>query len=168
MLATLSAYALRAGPRLKSLDLNPVLCGPDGVLVLDARVAVRPPTEDQTRSALVPYPSGLTRTLTLAGQALTLRAIRPGDVNRLMQMVDGCTPLDRNFRFGGGLLHWLVAKIMVKGKTPEERAASSSSVRNDMMLAGSAVFAAAAVVSILIVLVFTILDHFGQHPFGIA
>jgi uncharacterized oligopeptide transporter (OPT) family protein len=78
-------------------------------------------------------------------------------------------PIDNSLGiFGGGLLHWLVAKIMVKGKTPEERAASSSSVRNDMMLAGSAVFAAAAVVSILIVLVFTILDHFGQHPFGIA
>jgi hypothetical protein len=30
MLATLSAYALRAGPRLKSLDLNPVLAMPAG------------------------------------------------------------------------------------------------------------------------------------------
>ena len=78
-------------------------------------------------------------------------------------------PIDNSLGiFGGGLLHLIVAKLMVKGSTPEERAASSSSVRNDMMLAGSAVFAAAAVVSILIVLVFTILDHFGQHPFGIA
>jgi uncharacterized oligopeptide transporter (OPT) family protein len=78
-------------------------------------------------------------------------------------------PIDNSLGiFGGGLLHLIVARLMVKGRTPEERAASSSAVRNDMMLAGSAVFAAAAVVSIVIVLIYTALDHFGLHPFGIA
>jgi uncharacterized MnhB-related membrane protein len=41
-------------------------------------------------------------------------------------------------------------------------------VRNDMMLAGAAIFAAAAVMSILIVVLFTILDAVDVHWFWIA
>jgi uncharacterized oligopeptide transporter (OPT) family protein len=70
--------------------------------------------------------------------------------------------------FAGGLLHWLLARFMVKGATPEEKAASASGVRNDMMLAGAAIFAAAAVMSILIVVLFTILDAVDVHWFWIA
>lgn len=70
--------------------------------------------------------------------------------------------------FGGGLIHWVVKKFLVKGATPEERAASGGEVRNDIMLAGSAVFAASAIVSILLVIVSSILAGYGKHPFYIA
>jgi len=78
-------------------------------------------------------------------------------------------PIDNSVGiFAGGLLHWLLARFMVRGATPEERQASSASVRNDMMLAGAAIFAAAAVMSILIVILFTVLDAADVHWFWIA
>jgi hypothetical protein len=34
--------AVRLGPRLEAVDLNPVMAGPDGALVVDARIALGP------------------------------------------------------------------------------------------------------------------------------
>jgi hypothetical protein len=36
MLSRLSAFAAAAGPRLRAIDLNPVLALPDGAFALDA------------------------------------------------------------------------------------------------------------------------------------
>ncbi|MBP1847249.1 hypothetical protein J2046_005533 [Rhizobium petrolearium] len=36
MLSRLSAFAVAAGPRLRAIDLNPVLALPDGAFALDA------------------------------------------------------------------------------------------------------------------------------------
>lgn len=42
MLARLSVFAHRAGPRLRSIDLNPVLALPDGAWALDAVIELQP------------------------------------------------------------------------------------------------------------------------------
>ncbi len=79
-------------------------------------------------------------------------------------------PVDNSVAiFAGGLIHWIVLKLLVKGDTAEARAKSGEGVRNDLMLGGSAVFAAAAVVSILLVILVTVFDQaFDWRPFFIA
>ena len=78
-------------------------------------------------------------------------------------------PIDNSVAiFGGGVLHWIIYRLCVRGDTPAAVAAKGEDVRNDMMLAGSAVFAAGAVMSILLILVVQLLGAFGSTPFFIA
>jgi len=90
-------------PEVAELDLNPVLCDEQGALVLDARIAVRAPDPLTARPAITPYPAHLVSAIEVAGEPLTLRPIRPSDVDRLMEMVDHCTPEDVRLRFNGGM-----------------------------------------------------------------
>jgi len=91
-------------PEIAELDLNPVLCDADGVLAVDARIAIRRPDATTARSAILPYPNQLRRTLDLHGETLTLRPIRPADAPKLIEMIDRCTPEDRRLRFSSGML----------------------------------------------------------------
>jgi uncharacterized oligopeptide transporter (OPT) family protein len=71
--------------------------------------------------------------------------------------------------FAGGLLHWLLARLFVKGASPAERDLSSREIRNDMMLAGASIFAAAAVMSILLIVVEILIEKiWGAHPYYIT
>lgn len=90
-------------PEIAELDLNPVLCDKEGALVLDARIAVRPPDPSVAGPVIAPYPVHLVRRVEVAGTPLTLRPIRPSDVDRLVEMVDHCTPEDVRLRFNGGM-----------------------------------------------------------------
>lgn len=92
-------------PEVAELDLNPVLCDAEGLLALDARVAVRRPDNTTARSAILPYPSDLSREVQLGGEALRVRAIRPRDAPRLIEMIDGCAPEDIHLRFCAGMRH---------------------------------------------------------------
>jgi acetyltransferase len=92
-------------PQVVELDLNPLLCDADGVLAIDARVALRRPDAATPRLAILPYPSHLARRLSVAGETVLLRPIRPSDAGRLIEMVDRCTPEDVHLRFCGGLQH---------------------------------------------------------------
>ncbi|WP_404404596.1 GNAT family N-acetyltransferase [Pelagibacterium halotolerans] len=65
-------------PQIESLDINPLLAGPNGVIALDARIALDAAAVD--RLSLKPYPSGWDKRFTSAkGDAFDIRPIRPTD-----------------------------------------------------------------------------------------
>ncbi|PYV27307.1 MAG: acetyl CoA synthetase subunit alpha [Acidobacteria bacterium] len=70
-------------PRIKEIDINPLVASPEGLIALDARVLVHPPDvsdEQLPRLAIRPYPSQYVASWTLKdGTPVTLRPIRPED-----------------------------------------------------------------------------------------
>lgn len=90
-------------PQVLELDVNPLLCDAEGVLALDARIAVRRPDAATPRLAILAYPAQLARQAEVAGEPLTIRPIRPADAARLAEMVDRSTARDVRLQFGGGL-----------------------------------------------------------------
>jgi acetyltransferase len=90
-------------PEVTELDVNPLICDADGVLAVDARVALKRVTAATPRPAILPYPSELTRMLATGGERLTLRAVRPADAGALAEMVDRSDPDDVHLRFRGAL-----------------------------------------------------------------
>lgn len=70
-------------PRIKEIDINPLLASPEKLLALDARVVLYPAStrdEDLSRPAIRPYPSQYAGEARLKdGDAITIRPIRPED-----------------------------------------------------------------------------------------
>lgn len=70
-------------PRVKEVDINPLLATPDRVIALDARVMLHPPgvpDEALPRTAIRPYPSQYAgRWTTADGVELEIRPVRPED-----------------------------------------------------------------------------------------
>ena len=70
-------------PRIREIDINPLLASPDRLIALDARVVLHLPDlseADLPRPAIRPYPSHYTAQWTTAGgEAVTIRPIRPED-----------------------------------------------------------------------------------------
>ncbi|MGZ5538176.1 MAG: GNAT family N-acetyltransferase, partial [Chthoniobacterales bacterium] len=70
-------------PRIKEIDINPLLAGPEGLIALDARVVLHPaniPPNELPRLAIRPYPAQYVTTATLRdGTSVTVRPIRPED-----------------------------------------------------------------------------------------
>jgi acetyltransferase len=70
-------------PRIKEIDINPLLASSDRIVALDGRVVLHPPEfgdADLPRSAIRPYPLQYERPWTLRdGTAVTIRPIRPED-----------------------------------------------------------------------------------------
>lgn len=72
-------------PEISELDINPLLADESGVLVLDARVAIKPSTgrllfAGRTRFAVRPYPTEWERELVLVGGwKVAARPVRPED-----------------------------------------------------------------------------------------
>ncbi len=94
-------------PAITELDINPLMAGPEGVLAVDARIAVaRPRARDgpYDHVAIHPYPRGLERVEHLAdGTPLTIRPIRPEDAEGEAGFVRTLSPSGRRFRFMGAL-----------------------------------------------------------------
>lgn len=70
-------------PRIKELDINPLLASPDGLVALDARVVLHDPDArdaDLPRPAIRPYPTRwVSAWRSRDGLSLTIRPIRPED-----------------------------------------------------------------------------------------
>ncbi|MEN9229980.1 MAG: bifunctional acetate--CoA ligase family protein/GNAT family N-acetyltransferase [Thermostichus sp. DG02_5_bins_236] len=63
-------------PRIKEIDINPLLASPDGLLALDARVILRSEQDPQVPLAIRPYPMQYTWPFR---DGITIRPIRPED-----------------------------------------------------------------------------------------
>ena len=94
-------------PEIAELDLNPLFAGPDGVMSVDARIAiVRPPSKDgpYDHMAIHPYPRHLIRESHLTdGRLLTIRPIRPEDAEAERTFVRELSPQAKRFRFMGAI-----------------------------------------------------------------
>jgi len=86
-------------PEVAELDLNPILANPDGVIVLDARIAVAE-GDGQSRLAIKPYPTEWERTWPVPdGCLISVRPIRPDDEHRLERFLARIDPEDLRLRF---------------------------------------------------------------------
>ena len=93
-------------PEVRELDLNPLLADTEGVIAVDARVAVAPlPAEIRTgaghpRFAVRPYPKEWERALTLRnGQPVFVRPIRPEDQTLYRAFLARVSKKDLRLRF---------------------------------------------------------------------
>jgi len=93
-------------PQLREVDLNPLLADQDGVLAVDARVAIapletiRPGPVDHPRFAIRPYPKEWERRITLRdGTIVLVRPIRPEDEALYGPFFANVTERDLRLRF---------------------------------------------------------------------
>ncbi|MBJ7575169.1 bifunctional acetate--CoA ligase family protein/GNAT family N-acetyltransferase [Luteimonas sp. MC1828] len=92
-------------PAVREVDINPLLVDADGVLALDARVAVSVSRQlhkgrGHPRFAVFPYPKELERTMTLAdGREAFVRPVRPEDDAMFRHFFDKVSAEDLRLRF---------------------------------------------------------------------
>jgi acetyltransferase len=87
-------------PEIHELDVNPVLCNPDGIVVLDARIVLTAEAGAASRMAIRPVPAAWSAdAVTRAGVALHIRPAVPADAALLGAFFREVTPGDLRFRF---------------------------------------------------------------------
>jgi acetyltransferase len=92
-------------PQIRELDINPLLADRTGVLVVDARIVVRPATPKfagagQTNFAVRPYPSQWQRHLEVRdGWRVFVRPLRPDDEPLIHGFLQHVTAQDLRLRF---------------------------------------------------------------------
>jgi len=88
---------------IRDLDINPLLADRDGIIAVDARIAVAPverPAAPHTRFAIRPYPKQWERHITAAdGTRLLVRPIRPEDEELMRGFFSRVTADDLRLRF---------------------------------------------------------------------
>lgn len=94
-------------PRLRELDINPLLVDENGLVAADARIVVEPqePALDRYKHmAIHPYPHNLEHQWqTAEGQDITIRPIRPEDAELEQAFVRNLSPKAKHFRFMQGV-----------------------------------------------------------------
>ncbi|NKI35174.1 bifunctional acetate--CoA ligase family protein/GNAT family N-acetyltransferase [Wenzhouxiangella sp. XN79A] len=87
---------------IDSLDINPLLAGPESVIALDARIAVRPAgAGPRPRPSIAPYPGHLAEQIDFDGRSIELRPIRPEDEPAHAEFFRSLSDEDVRFRFFG-------------------------------------------------------------------
>ncbi len=99
-------------PEVRTLDINPLLSDRDGVLALDARVAIAPSRRmhkgrGHPRFAVFPYPKEWERHITLSdGAAAFVRPVRPEDDALFRAFFARVTDEDLRLRFFQSVKHF--------------------------------------------------------------
>ena len=99
-------------PQVRTLDINPLLVDADGVMALDARVAVTPTIRlhkgrGHPRFAIFPYPSEWERTIALSnGGSAFVRPVRPEDDGLFRAFFARVTDDDLRMRFFQSVKHF--------------------------------------------------------------
>jgi acetyltransferase len=90
-------------PEIVACDVNPLFCDDQGVLAVDARIAVAAlDASDRRRLAIRPYPAWLEEVATLHdGSEVVIRPIRPEDEAAHDFLLRHMTPQDLRYRFHG-------------------------------------------------------------------
>jgi acetyltransferase len=92
-------------PEIRELDLNPVLCDENGVMAIDARIAVAPAQGmsrhgSNPRFAIAPYPKSWERHFRLRdGAEIFVRPVRPEDEEMYRAFFQSVAPEDLRLRF---------------------------------------------------------------------
>lgn len=90
-------------PALQEMDLNPVVAGPEGVVVVDARIRAKRSSKaarPYAHMAIHPYPAHLVHSQVLAdGSVVTIRPIRPEDAVMERDFVNGLSDQSKYLRF---------------------------------------------------------------------
>lgn len=92
-------------PEIREMDLNPVVADADGLIALDARVAVAPPDmrpgrQGASRMAITPYPKEWELRDNLKdGSPIFIRPLRPEDQGALLEFFKHVTQEDMRLRF---------------------------------------------------------------------
>jgi len=99
-------------PEIRQLDINPLLADREGVIAVDARIAVAPGRKlhkgrGHPRFAIFPYPKEWERTITLAdGSDAFVRPVRPEDDAMFREFFTHVTDEDLRLRFFQSVRHF--------------------------------------------------------------
>jgi acetyltransferase len=99
------SYLAADYPEIQELDINPVIVGPEKVIVLDASIVIDEnmigkATRDYQHLILRPYPERLIKTAKLSdGTEIVLRPIKPEDEPLWLEMLASCSKASIYSRF---------------------------------------------------------------------
>lgn len=114
------------------LDINPLLSDADGVLALDARIGiVATQQKGGDRLAIRHYPVELEEHITLDGQDVLLRPIRPEDEAQHLAFIRGVEPEDIRFRFFGAVREFAHSQLARLTQIDYDREMALVAVRGD-------------------------------------
>jgi acetyltransferase len=92
-------------PRIKEIDINPLLAGPKEIVALDARIVLHSPEiapNELPRLAIRPYPAQYISSLTLHdGRSVAVRPIRPEDEPAMVAFHESLSETSVRFRYFG-------------------------------------------------------------------
>jgi acetyltransferase len=90
-------------PRIKEIDINPLLASPDQIIALDARIVLHDPGIPDAklpRPAIRPYPVQYVRPFTLVdGNTVEIRPIKPEDEPMMVEFTTALSPHNLYLRY---------------------------------------------------------------------